>query len=290
MKVLLPTDGFEPAKHAAALLTKLGDPDRIEVTVMAVTQAGIPNPEHAPSMLDPIETRRPDSVELIDAWVEWIGQAGFRAAGRTAEGRPGEEIVRAIEQDWYDLTVMGSGRTSWLGHGLLGSVSSHVLHSSPSSVLIVHAIREGNESPRVVMAVDGSRSCEFAARSLIGVARRDSVIRVISCVGPTTVFAVPGVNVMAVPPARDDDRLMGRAERLVDHFATEFKDAGLHVDAAALPGSPVEQILKEANSFGADVVVMGTRGLGPLKRALLGSVSDQVVRHAPATLVGRHLI
>jgi len=36
-----------------------------------------------------------------------------------------------------------------------------------------------------------------------------------------------------------------------------------------------------------DLVAVGSRGLGPIARAILGSVSDQVVRHSPAALIGR---
>ena len=46
MKVIYVTDGFEPALDAGALIEKIGDRDRIDVTVMSVTHAGIPAPEH----------------------------------------------------------------------------------------------------------------------------------------------------------------------------------------------------------------------------------------------------
>jgi nucleotide-binding universal stress UspA family protein len=45
-------------------------------------------------------------------------------------------------------------------------------------------------------------------------------------------------------------------------------------------------LLSEARAVGADLVVVGARGLGGLRRAI-GSVSDKLARHAPATLVGR---
>lgn len=52
-------------------------------------------------------------------------------------------------------------------------------------------------------------------------------------------------------------------------------------------GSPGPQLLKEAENVGADLVVVGSRGSGAVRRTLLGSVGDQVLRHAPATLIGR---
>jgi len=145
MKVLFATDGFEPALDAGALIEKIGDRDRIDVTVMSVTHAGIPAPEHMPLMLDPVASRREDTLEIVDGAVSRLLNAGLKAAGRTAEGHPGQEIVRVVEKDWYDLVVMGSGNRTRLGARLLGSVSSFVLHSSPWSLLIAHEALPGRQ-------------------------------------------------------------------------------------------------------------------------------------------------
>lgn len=290
MKVLYATDGFEAAEAAARLIGRVADRDKVELTVMSVTHSGATELEHAALLLDPVELRRKDTIALIDHWVAHFRDEGFRATGRTAEGRPAEEIVRAVDQDWYDLVVLGSGRGTWLGQRLLGSVSTHVLHTSPTSVLVVHGATGPREDPRILVAVDGSRSCEFAARAVRDLAPTSAAIRVVSCYAPITVFAVPGTTVMTVPTGEAHERAVHAAERLADHFATEFKDAGYIAESAALWGQPQEQILKEAEAFGAHLVVVGSRGLGAVRRALMGSVSDQVARHAPATLVGRHYV
>ena len=52
--------------------------------------------------------------------------------------------------------------------------------------------------------------------------------------------------------------------------------AGVH----ARLGRPDAQIVGVADELGAGLIVLGSRGLGPLRRALMGSVSDSVVRHA----------
>jgi nucleotide-binding universal stress UspA family protein len=77
--------------------------------------------------------------------------------------------------------------------------------------------------------------------------------------------------------------------RPVAHRASRLaRSAGFDVmEEAVLVGRPGSQLLKEADSIGADLIVVGSRGLGALSRTLLGSVSDQVLRHAPATFVGR---
>jgi nucleotide-binding universal stress UspA family protein len=50
-------------------------------------------------------------------------------------------------------------------------------------------------------------------------------------------------------------------------------------------GDPAESIVDAARSEGADVIVVGSHGRGALGRALIGSVSDQVVRHAPCPVL-----
>lgn len=81
---------------------------------------------------------------------------------------------------------------------------------------------------------------------------------------------------------RDEHRrLQEEAERL--------RDAGLDAAALLIQGPTVEKILDEAERIGADAIVLGSHGHGALHRTLLGSVSENVLRHAtcPVTIVPR---
>jgi nucleotide-binding universal stress UspA family protein len=84
--------------------------------------------------------------------------------------------------------------------------------------------------------------------------------------------------------------LSERAERDLTRTIRRLKEAGFtDVRGSVAVGHPTQLILKEAESINADLVVMGSRGLGAVRRALMGSVSDHVSRHAPATLVARSI-
>ena len=296
MKVLYATDGFDAAGKAGSVMEKLGDRDRLDITVMSVTHTGIPAPEHAVLMLDPIEERRRDTVDLVDAACEKLVAAGFHVKGHTAEGHPGPEIVRAISDDWFDLVVMGGSRRSWLGSHLLGSVSSYVLHSSPWPVMIVHEALPSADNGRVLIGTDGSRGAEFTIAMLAQFADPSStamkVVSVVQDPAPRS-FAVP--ESFYVPSGlrgyldQTRKRVRDHAEGLVESASTELRDAGFDVQGAVLVGHPTEQLLREANQDGFDLVAVGSRGLGPVRRALMGSVSEQVVQHAKAALVGRRL-
>ncbi|MDQ3662095.1 MAG: universal stress protein [Actinomycetota bacterium] len=295
MKVLFATDGFEPANDAGTLIEKIGDRDRINVTVMSVTHAGIPAPEHMPLMLDPVPSRREDTLEIVDGAVSRLLTAGFKAAGHTTEGHPGQEIVRVVEKDWYDLVVMGSGNRTWLGARLLGSVSTYVLHSSPWSLLVVHEALPGDKG-RVLVGTDGSRGAEFTVQTLARFADpARTEITVVSVIPPNSplLMSVPGPTYISAETLEHNEelerRMRERGQRHADGAATFLRDAGFEAEARIDSGNPTEQLLKEADSGRFDLVTVGSRGLGPFRRALLGSVSDHVVRHSRAALVGRRL-
>jgi nucleotide-binding universal stress UspA family protein len=296
MKVIYATDGFEPALNAGALLEKIGDRDRIDVTVMSVTHAGIPAPKHMPIMLDPIPSRRADTLEIVDGAVEKLMAAGFKARGHTVEGHPGQEIVRVVEKDWFDLIVMGSGNRTWLGARLLGSVSSYVLHSSPWSVLIAHETVPGVGKGRVLVGADGSRGAEFTVETLARFADpARTEITVVSVVpaDSTLLMPVPGSTYISAEVLEHNEGLeremREEAQRHADRAATRLRDAGFEVEAHIASGNPTQYLLSEADSGKFDLVAVGSRGLGPFRRTLLGSVSDHVARHSRAALVGRRL-
>lgn len=295
-KILLATDGFEPSEHAERLLERIAAPDRHELTVMSVTPAGLPSPEHAVLMLDRIEDRRSDTARLLDAATERLRGTGFHVTPLESEGHPGKEIVAALTEHGQDLVVLGAGRRTWLGTRLLGSVSNYVLHAAPCSVLIVHTCEPSTGKLRVVLGADGSEDSEFALSTMLRLTtpERASFEVVTTAHDPADqVFALPGavaVGAGANPASLGEevlDQAIAEARKVCDATSERLRAAGYEASARVLVGSPAHQLLASMAELDADLVVVGSRGLGPVRRALLGSVSDQVARHAPATLVAR---
>jgi nucleotide-binding universal stress UspA family protein len=296
MKVLYASDGFEAAIDAGRLLGKIADKQRIKVTVLSVTHRRVPALEHLPVMLDPLASRREDSLEIVNVAASQLNAAGFEVRGQTAEGHPGQEIVHAVESDWYDLIVMGAGQRSWMGRRLLGSVSTHLLHASPSSVLIVHEAPLEDGPARALVGADGSQGSDFTIETLARFADpARTEIEVATVVEEHAVLMAQLFGEEPPSPQMLDEfdqlnkKSRARAQRNADAAATHLRDAGFRVEAHIGEGSPAEQLLKEADGGRFDLVAVGSRGLGPFRRALMGSVSDHVVRHSRAALVGRQL-
>jgi nucleotide-binding universal stress UspA family protein len=139
---------------------------------------------------------------------------------------------------------------------------------------------------RMLVAYDGSASADEALKFVTGLAwPAPSECRII--VGSGTPFATyaPGIvadaaTLQTIYDAQQEDaeRLATAASRLVDR-------PGLAATWEVGFGRPANTILDVADRFHPDLLVVGSRGLGPLTSALLGSVSEELVDHAPCPVL-----
>jgi EmrB/QacA subfamily drug resistance transporter len=156
-------------------------------------------------------------------------------------------------------------------------------------------IAEGNRSlamNKILVAVDGSENGARAARTAINFARdyhaELDILRVVqfpSAVTPVTPRA--GGSGSGVLKERYD-YAEKEAEAYVDLIVGEAKSAGVSVAGGTVvrgSGPPADAIVETAKKEGADVIVIGTRGLGAPGRFLQGSVSAGVVAHSDVTVV-----
>lgn len=288
MKVLYATDGSIAAEDARILIQRLFRRD-VEITVITVTHSWSLVPEHLMIELDPISGRRAESKEIVRFASSKMTDAGFtKVSTRVSEGPPGPELVKLSAA--YDLLVLGSGSHSWLGNRLLGSVSTHVLHSAACSVLIVHEA-ESSDDARVLVGVDGSQvaddTTQLLARLLDPTRCALEVMSVVQISVPSLSPALMGPPIDPEILARGETSLCDGAAEDVDRAVSRLREIGFSVTSKIERGSPTTKLLEEAQDAGCDLVVVGSRGLGPIRRSLLGSVSDQVARLTRATLVGR---
>lgn len=127
----------------------------------------------------------------------------------------------------------------------------------------------------VVVPTDGSEYAERAASTAFDLAEvHESAVHVVSVVdpGPLGDLKLPGDAQSA------SEALEAKATEFVERIATQARGRGIEVSAATPKGPPESEILAYAEDVDADLIVMGTRGRGGVRRAALGSVADHVIR------------
>ena len=138
----------------------------------------------------------------------------------------------------------------------------------------------------IVVAIDFSGTCDDAVRTVNEIARdyysRVHLVHVVPepLQQPWSIDA-GGIDVTELRKAWFEN-----AERRLARIASEFP-VPERVSQAVIVGPPAGEITRYAKEHGADLIVMGTHGYGPVRRFIVGSVADRVVREAscPVLLV-----
>jgi nucleotide-binding universal stress UspA family protein len=138
---------------------------------------------------------------------------------------------------------------------------------------------------RILVATDGSREAELAVTTAADLAKStDSELHVVHVGEVPLVYHPERHAYRAEYEAHEKEAqqlLEAQLERIEGAGATLLAQAHLRM------GRADEEIVELAHSIDAGMIVMGSRGQGRLRRALVGSVSESVVRHAhcPVTIV-----
>ena len=143
---------------------------------------------------------------------------------------------------------------------------------------------------RILLAIDGSDQSDAAVDEIVRQhVAADSEVRVISVVEPlyfSATFPEQSMNMSLY--AEIETAARERARTAVDKAAATLRADGdsrqLKVTTEVITGSPKRVILEDAETFGADLIVVGSHGHGMLERFLLGSVSQAVALHAKCSV------
>jgi nucleotide-binding universal stress UspA family protein len=138
---------------------------------------------------------------------------------------------------------------------------------------------------KILLATDGSREAQLAATTAADLASStNSELHVVTVApgNPDPVYHVHEANLRYETYEQVLEAVKGEAQKVLDEQVQKIEEAGGTVNEAHLRiGERRDQaIVHLAEELGAGLIVMGSRGLGGVRRALIGSVSDSVVRHA----------
>lgn len=140
---------------------------------------------------------------------------------------------------------------------------------------------------RVLIPTDGSEAVSPAEDTAIDLAEiHGATLHVLYIVDQPTIVSGTGEGVPGLDNLLDALEKVGK--EATGDIATRANDRGIGATTAVRRGNPHDDILKYAEGHDIDVIVIGTHGRTGVKRALLGSVTEDVVRHSEIPVLTVH--
>lgn len=268
--VLVGVDGRPTGRDAIALASRLVHPAG-RLTFAHVHSSPL-HPSHviAPDLLD---DEREASVKLLerertdsDLDAELVSLVGVS---------PGRALHQQAEEQNADLLVVGSCSRGALGRAMLGDDTRDALNGAPCAVAIAAIGYAEHPTPlaKIGVGYDGSPESKLALQTAREIAH-------------TTRASVDALEVIPLPTYGYAGFLPPLAGEGLDERLQEASDRmeqlpGVHGHAVC--GLTGEELATYANTV--DLLIVGSRGYGPMKRMMLGSTSSYLQRHARCSLL-----
>jgi len=198
-------------------------------------------------------------------------------AGGFGGGSPAKVMTELAEGEGIDLIVVGSPHHGAVGRALIGSVADNLLHGSPRPVVVAprgYASERHEPFRRIAVGHDGTPEADAALRAAEALAlRSNALIDVLTVLAPPAVTPGPVGYAPSEPP--QPDKILSQAIHSVDER--------LGATGRRLDGPPARLLAGACED--ADLLVVGSRGYGPVLRVLLGSVSTRLIHIAPCPVL-----
>lgn len=268
-RILIATDGSEPATEAASVATNLAQASDACVRVVHVWNLEV---HHRHGVWD-VETRS-EAVQLIDSTVNRLRALGLDCDGQIlhADSRHiAAAVADAARTFGADLIVVGSrGMSDWASLLASQSVSHELLTKVECPVLIVRgpSTSSAHRAQRVLVAVAGD-DVEPSVEAAIALASAPGSSVLVVHV-PITLFGAQGYSY--IEPDEEMDASIARATSML-------REAGLPAESMVTHDGPVAQtVIEAAAAWSADIIVIGSSRMGDLGSLILGSVTHSLLR------------
>jgi nucleotide-binding universal stress UspA family protein len=299
MKILIGYDGSECSDAAVEDLKHAGLDSKADVLVMCVADVFVPpSPgegedtfpvsipedvarahERARHKLEEAEDlARKISAQIKSRFPRWNVDSQAEADS------PAWALLRKADAWKPDLIVMGArGHSVFGGRLILGSISQRVLYEAHCSVRIGRGSYKNPDKPvRLLVCVDSSADSNAAVEAVCNrhwpKGTEVGLVVVVDTVMPLSSNPSDPAGMKWIEVA--DENKWDQVREIFEPSAQRIRGAGLHAEVLIRRGNPADEILKEANTWGADCIFVGAKGTRGIDRLLLGSISSAVSARA----------
>jgi nucleotide-binding universal stress UspA family protein len=275
MRLLVGYDGSEGGRDALELTRVLAEATGSSIFVVTVLPYGpLPVPHE---LLEQQEAKR--AQPLLAEAKKRLGELDGVATRVFGGGSPASVINDLAAREEIDTIIVGSPHRGPVGRTLIGSVAQGLLHDAPCEVVAAprgYASEEQGPFRKIAVAYDDTPEAKAALKRAeeIALPCRATLFIFIVAEPPNVVPGASGYTPAAPPGA---GAILTRTVKAVDER--------LAATGRVLSGAPGATIADACEEAGADLLVAGCRGYGPLLRVLLGSVSTELLHKAPCPVL-----
>lgn len=276
-KIFVAYDGSDQSKDALALGRLLARSTDATVVAGCVYPSG---PIRGSAIAGYDAAVRNDIEKKLVA-ADGVDEIGAISSSSTARG-----IYEFVEDEGADLIVLGSTHHGPVGRVLAGSVAERLLHGSPCPVAVAPLGFAGARDPELRVIAIGYDRREESQRALALAADLatsvGATLRVYSGVDAAEMYSTSMLATNLTWDAYAEDMTELAKESLDE--ALDSLPPELHAKGEVVQGRAAT-ILADKADEGADLLVLGSRGYGPLRGVLLGRVSADLMRTSPCPVL-----
>lgn len=282
MNILLALDSSETYEVVVDEVTARPWPAGTKACVLTVAPSVEVSAAIKPAVIPRLSTAKAEA--FVKSVADQLASRGIESSTAVIQGYPKRDIAKYAGQWKADFIFVGSRGLTGLPRFLLGSVTQALVRHAPCSVAVVRKGPEKGAGLKLVLGTDGSEWSKAAAQS---VRERPwpegSEVRVISAVPSAVAGLEPWFSAPEVIARLQEDEL-NRARDAVKTAEAILSGSAMKVSGSVTMGYPKSVILDEAESWKADLIVVGSQGRSGVDRLLLGSVAEAVATHAQCSV------
>jgi len=288
-KIVIPLDGSKTAEKVLPYARYLAGALKVPVELLAVIDVA-EVASHVPAEKARfLDTMIEDGVRNSERYLRTIAASfnGANVACSVDKGRAEDAIVEHAHKDANTLITMATHGRSGMNRFMLGSIAEKVLRATSNPLLLVRASDEIKAESAaaiksIIVPLDGSDLAESILPAAVDIAKKLNA-EIILFRAYNIPYGAYSTGDGFYDPVNLDALLSSVKDEATEYLArkaAELKGSGCRVSVVAKEGFSADEIITVGRETKDSMIAMCTHGRSGVKRVVLGSVTETVVRHA----------
>ena len=294
MKILLPTDGSEYSETAAKFLKRLNLSENDEITILHVISEDPFQDKEDYYYARIKEIKKGIAPKILDSSMNILKSLPAKINTALMNGYPDKCILDAAVNSNADIIVMGPKRLKGIKSRIIGSVTKSVSINSPKPVLVVKPSQaDSSDKMKILFTTDGSDYARKAGETLSIIPFHDNTeITVLHVITPAF-YDIPDRFMTKIDQNDREDlknfssQEMRESQKIIAQIVEYLMKGFSNIRTLTRTGDPSDEILQTANELNADMIVVGSKGMGGF-RGIVESLSRYILSAADCSvLIGK---